>query len=260
MSGKDTQLQPWNGQSGAVFREWSMQLQLELVGRTDKSGSSLWMHLQGTDMGGINGIDFPAGSVGAEMARLGRSRASQAYSAILTNISAPDIKKNLMSTYGPMQAYDMWQYLVSMYDTPMDASRTDDYITQIRRLAIAEHIGFSEDTVQRFADKLIALNSQLTVADRLDDTALGNRILIAIMNASHFLHIEARTELNKTSSLQPGPNWEYEVPALNAAGAPNPNAGQRDLRRLIAHFHEARLDPHARHRQARALCVCARRR
>jgi len=45
MSGKDTQLQPWNGQSGAVFREWSMQLQLELVGRTDKSGSSLWMHL-----------------------------------------------------------------------------------------------------------------------------------------------------------------------------------------------------------------------
>eukprot|EP00962_Isochrysis_galbana_P021145 scaffold6230_cov127-Isochrysis_galbana.AAC.9 len=57
------------------------------------------------------------------------------------------------------------------------------------------------------------------------------------MNASNFLHIEARTELNKTSSLQPGPNWEYKVPALNAAGAPN--AGQRDLRRLIAHFHEA---------------------
>eukprot|EP00962_Isochrysis_galbana_P051130 scaffold22463_cov149-Isochrysis_galbana.AAC.1 len=58
--------------------------------------------------------------------------------------------------------------------------RTDDYITQIRRLTIAEHIGFDADSIQHFGSKIIALNSKLNAADRLDDTAIGNRILIAI--------------------------------------------------------------------------------
>eukprot|EP00962_Isochrysis_galbana_P058541 scaffold31695_cov118-Isochrysis_galbana.AAC.7 len=72
--------------------------------------------------------------------------------------------------FTPLQTYDMWQYLVSMYDTPMDASRTDDYIT-IRRLSIAEHIGFDADSIQRFGSKIIALNSKLNQGDRLDDTS-----------------------------------------------------------------------------------------
>lgn len=203
----------------------------------DKSGSSVCNHLDGSDMGGPVGPPIPGGAQQAEMQRLRRTRTQKGYSLILSNISAEDIKRNLMNTFNPLQTYDMWQYLVAMYDTPMDASRTDDYITQIRRLTIAEHIGFDADSIQRFGSKIIALNSKLNAADRLDDTAIGNRILIAIMDASHLLHIPAADELNRTSSAQPGDNWKYEVPAVNANGLPNPNGGQRDVRALLQAFH-----------------------
>mmetsp|Transcript_27268 Transcript_27268/g.88059 ORF Transcript_27268/g.88059 Transcript_27268/m.88059 type:complete len:369 (-) Transcript_27268:105-1211(-) len=136
-----------------------------------------------------------------------------------------------MNTYNAEQAHDMWQRLQHMYDTPLDVSQSDDYITQMRQLSIPEHIGFDEDTVHKYADKLILLNSKLDIADRLNDTNIGNRILLAIMNSSSHLHAEARKELNASV-----PDRQFSIPPINANGQPNINAGHRDLTRLIHHF------------------------
>eukprot|EP00962_Isochrysis_galbana_P046701 scaffold18857_cov134-Isochrysis_galbana.AAC.3 len=56
---KDHHLLSWNGQSGDPFREWGVALRLDGVGMTDKSGSSVCNHLDGTDMGGPNGPPIP---------------------------------------------------------------------------------------------------------------------------------------------------------------------------------------------------------
>ena len=161
------------------------------IGRCDKTGNSQWQTLQGTDSGGANGLPFPvlahnasqaAVQSHAEQTRLARNRANCAFSFILSHVEAPDIKQNLLRNYSPSDCYDMWQYLVERYDTPMDASLTDEYITQIRRLNIPEHIGYAEDSVHRFGDKIIA---------------------------------------------------------VNANGNANPNAGMRDVRRIIAEFGSA---------------------
>jgi hypothetical protein len=136
-----------------------------------------------------------------------------------------------MNTYTAIQAYDMWQHLQNMYDTPLNVSQADDYITQMRQLSIAEHIGFDEDTVHKFADKLILLNGKLDPVDRLNDTHIGNRILLAIMNSSSHLHNEARKELNALL-----PDRQFTVPPMNVNGIANVNAGHRDLTQLIHHF------------------------
>jgi hypothetical protein len=133
---------------------------------------------------------LPGGAGSAELARLRLARANIAYSTILQTIAAPDIQLNLMNTYQSQQAYDMWQHLQSIFNTALDVSETDDYITQMRNLSIAEHIGFDDDSVTRFVDKLTLLNSKLDVAVRSNDTHLGNRILLAIMNSSSHLHNE----------------------------------------------------------------------
>eukprot|EP00962_Isochrysis_galbana_P042996 scaffold16221_cov174-Isochrysis_galbana.AAC.3 len=72
-------------------------------------------------MGGPNGPPIPGGAQQPEMMRLrrARTRTQKGYSLILSNISAEDIKRNLLNMFTPLQTYDMWQYLVSMYDTPI---------------------------------------------------------------------------------------------------------------------------------------------
>jgi hypothetical protein len=79
----------------------------------------------------------------------------------------------------------------------------------MRQLSIAEHIGFDEDTVHKFADKLILLNGKLDPVDRLNDTHIGNRVLLAIMNPSSHLRNEARKELNALL-----PDRQYTVPPI----------------------------------------------
>jgi len=233
MNSKDEPIQPWSGKAGEPFRSFRNRLRLYLGTKTDKSGSSVTNYLDGDDMGGPNpgAPPVPAGAQAGELSRLRRGRANIAYSTILSLIAAPDIQLNLMNTYNAEQAHDMWQRLQHMYDTPLDVSQSDDYITQMRQLSIPEHIGFDEDTVHKYADKLILLNSKLDIADRLNDTNIGNRILLAIMNSSSHLHAEARKELNASV-----PDRQFSIPPINANGQPNINAGHRDLTRLIHHF------------------------
>ena len=196
MTSKDEPIQPWNGKAGESFRAWRNRPRLHCGSKIDKSGSSVTEYLDSNDMGGPspNAPPIPGGTQAAELSRLRRGRANIAYSTMLSSIGAPDIQLNLMNTYAATDAYDMWQHLQRMYDTPLGVSLSDDLITQMRQLTIAEHIGFDEDTVHKFADKLTLLNSKLDPIDRLNDTQIGDRILLAIMNSSTFLHADARKD------------------------------------------------------------------
>jgi hypothetical protein len=239
MTSKDEPIQPWSGKAGEPFRAYRNRLRLHLGTKTDKSGSSMTNYLDGDDMGGPlpTAPALPGGHQDAELSRLRRGRANIAYATICSTIAAPDIQLNLMNTYSANNAYDMWQHLQNMYDTPLDVSQSDDYITQIFLLSIAEHIGFDEDTVHKFADKPTLFNNKLDIADRLNHTNVGNRILLAIMASSSHLHIEARTELKA-----PLPQRRFKIPPINAQGNPNPMAGHSDLQRLIHHFDNAWRD------------------
>jgi|SRR6056297_3272106 len=148
LTSKDEPVQPWSGKAGEPFRSFRNRLRLNLGSKTDKSGSSVTNYLDGDDMGGPNPTApaVPAGAQSGELSRLRRGRANIAYSTILTAIAAPDIQLNLMNTYSATQAYDMWQHLQTMYDTPLDVSQSDDYITQMRQLSILHSTSASTRT------------------------------------------------------------------------------------------------------------------
>ena len=221
--------------SGQQWRSFRRVLMNVFASECDTSGSSLADFCMGTDMGGDNGGNYPAGVEGAKMQQLRRARCNRTWAALHTALQGNQLLLESMNVDFPNRdGLALWQALDQRFDAAPSQSDIMHLQAEWLALTIPKNVGFDEHTVQRLAEHMSVLNAQLPEDQRYSEETSVKRLLMSIKTASQHLSFAANTELESTAER--GVCWRPAVPPAVPPLVHPGRPAQRDMLLTVRHF------------------------
>ena len=110
----------------------------------------------------------------------------------------PILVQGLQHDFPEHDGLEVWEALNVRFDAPVDQSEISNLQRKWLDLNIPTRIGCVEHTVQRLAQRMSVLNTQLPKGDRYGEDMSAKKLLTSVKKASQYLFSLANAELSNT--------------------------------------------------------------